>query len=103
MAEWFWTLVFYSPSGTRALGRALATGGFGLICMGWRGHRLLGLFDRRFGNWGIETPATLAELYPTLPTWWIPETAFGFTLAGSVMILGFGLARAGRFAQKISR
>jgi hypothetical protein len=102
MAEWFWTLVFYSPRGTRAFGRAIATVGFGLICMGWRGHRLLSLFDRRYG-WGIETPGTLAELYPTLPTWWIPETAFGFGVAASVMILGFGLARAGRFAQRISR
>ncbi len=51
MAERFWTLVFYSPSGTRALGQVIATLGFGLIGMGWRGHRLLGLFDRRLGKW----------------------------------------------------
>jgi hypothetical protein len=103
MVEWFWMTVFYSPSGTRVLGRGIATIGFGLICMGWRGHRILGLFERRLGKLGLETPGSLGELYPKLPTWWIPETAFGFTLAASIMILGFMLARAGRFAQEMSR
>lgn len=37
---------------------------------------------------------TLAELYPSLPIWWVPESAFGYALAIAVAALGIWLVTA---------
>ena len=45
---------------------------------------------------GSASPSTrtLAELYPTLPTWWIPESAFGYALAIGLAAFGIWLVTA---------
>jgi hypothetical protein len=39
---------------------------------------------------------TLADLYPSLPTWWIPESIVGAIPALALIALGFWLAMTGR-------
>ncbi|GAB2812303.1 hypothetical protein GCM10027276_11490 [Comamonas piscis] len=34
---------------------------------------------------------TLAELYPSLPTWWVPESILGCLPAMTLMIIGFSI------------
>lgn len=38
----------------------------------------------------------LAALLPNLPTWWIPETAMGFTTAVLLALLAIAMAEMGR-------
>jgi hypothetical protein len=39
---------------------------------------------------------TLAEIYPTLPTWWIPETLGGGLLAIVIFVLGAWIILVGK-------
>lgn len=46
---------------------------------------------------GVSTSqATISQLYPSLPTWWIPESAISFILLIAAFGLGVGLALAGK-------
>ena len=44
---------------------------------------------------------TLEDIYPNLPTWWIPESAFGFTLSAALAMAGIILILIGRKWQRI--
>ena len=50
---------------------------------------------RAMGSASAE-PVTLELLYPTLPTWWIPESALGYALAGGLAVAFIALAVVGR-------
>lgn len=39
---------------------------------------------------------TLSEIYPALPTWWIPESLLGTLLALALIILGIIVAMTGK-------
>ena len=39
---------------------------------------------------------TLAEIYPTLPTWWIPETLGGGLLAMVIFVIGAWIILVGK-------
>jgi hypothetical protein len=45
-------------------------------------------------------PATLAQMYPTLPTWWIPEGPIGYVTAALIAVGGAWIAVAARKAMK---
>lgn len=40
-------------------------------------------------------PLMLAEMYPTIPTWWVPETGWGYTFAAVLICVGFGVQLVG--------
>ena len=47
------------------------------------------------------TPAmTLVKVYPPLPTWWVPETVFGFFLCLGMIACGVAVAQTGRRLQR---
>lgn len=46
---------------------------------------------------------TLAELYPSLPIWWIPESVFGYALAIGGVALGIWLVTATKRARRSFR
>jgi len=54
-----------------------------------------GLSGRRAGD------ATLATLYPALPTWWVPETAFGYTVCAFAAVTGIAIAHFGRRVKRV--
>ena len=45
---------------------------------------------------GTAKPVTLESMYPTLPTWWIPESALGYAFYGVLAIVFIAIAVAGR-------
>lgn len=80
------------PSCFRVAGRLVAMMSFTIILLGWRGHRVLAALGSRLAGIGVHGPQTIGELYPTLPTWWIPESAQGFGLYLFMMFAGLALA-----------
>lgn len=103
MAEWFLRLILTNPSLFKGIGNAMMSLGGFLILFGWRGHRVLEVIDRRLARVALEGPTTLAELYPTLPTWWIPETSIGFVAAFLVALLGGLLAWYSKQLERLTR
>lgn len=41
-------------------------------------------------------PLMLADLYPTIPTWWVPETGWGYTFAAILICTGISTILVGR-------
>lgn len=54
-----------------------------------------GLSGRVAGN------ATLATLYPALPTWWVPESAFGYIVCAFAAAAGIAIAHFGRRLERV--
>lgn len=100
MAEWLFGLMLMNPRAFRAVGRGLLNLGGFLLLFGWQGHRVLALIDRRLGRVGQDAPDSLAQLYPTLPTWWIPETWIGYSLAVLLIVVGFLTSHTARSLEK---
>jgi hypothetical protein len=44
---------------------------------------------------------SLADIYPTLPTWWIPESAYGWMLAVSIVAIGLWLTVIGKHLNRV--
>lgn len=40
-------------------------------------------------------PQMLADMYPTIPTWWVPETGLGYTFAAVLICVGLGVVFVG--------
>ena len=87
-------LILRCPACVRAAGKLIATAAFTAIMSGWRGHRVLAILDHRLARAGTEGAQSLAELYPSLPTWWIPESAGGYTFYLLAMAAGLGVSMA---------
>ena len=49
---------------------------------------------------GAARATALADVYPALPTWWVPETAFGFVLCAVLIACGIAAARTGKKLQR---
>lgn len=103
MMEWLSTLLFSYPKVVRAVGKGLMSFAilFGVFSLNI--HRILGRLDRRLSRLGADGPQSLSEMYPTLPTWFIPETVFGFSLMAFLFIVGAALAYAGKQAARAMR
>lgn len=98
MVECLWMQVLRFPQVTSLLGQAFMGGSFVIGMFGWRAHKILGLLDRRLNRVGFEAPQSLAEMYPNLPTWWIPESPVGFTLVFFAFLTGALMAWSGKTA-----
>lgn len=101
MAEWLLGVILAEPKLFRSIGRGLAGAGAWMIAIGLFAHNILDVLGRLQGRVGLRGPASLAEMYPTLPTWWIPETWLGYTLAVSLMVAGIALARLARRLERL--
>ena len=85
------------PTRLASLGRALFGSFSTLIIVGLYGRlatagvsMILGLDNSKVAY------RTLGDVYPSLPTWFVPETAFGFTLCTLVTVIGVYVSFAGR-------
>jgi hypothetical protein len=103
MIEWLWMQALRSPQATSLVGQAFMGGAFAIGVLGWRAHKILGLLDRRLSRVGMEAPQSLAEMYPNLPTWWIPESLTGFTLVFLVFLIGALMVWLGKVASNQMR
>jgi hypothetical protein len=72
--------------------------------VGWRAGRIFTRLGRLSARAPVlETPRALAELYPTLPTWWIPETALGIAAAFLLVIIGAVIAHSAKKIERLLR
>ena len=101
--ERIWFCVVQFPGVTLFIARGLMACALGAALLGWRGHKLLALLERRLDPVGVGAPRSLAEAYPSLPTWWVPESALGFCLAAAVFLVGAILVKAAGTAKRLSR
>lgn len=47
-------------------------------------------------------PLMLVDMYPTIPTWWVPETGLGYAFAEVLICIGLGVKRIGtKFARAL--
>jgi hypothetical protein len=53
------------------------------------------------GTKAAERSKTLAELFPDLPTWWIPESTEAFIAAAALMAAGLWVRYVGRRYQRV--
>lgn len=85
------------PSRLISLGRFLFILGAGLIVAGLFG-RLATTVPSIFSSMGGVQGAAkaLADVYPTLPTWWVPESLVGCVPALILIGLGLWLVATGR-------
>ncbi len=89
---------FYSePGRVSGLGKAVLNIAFFFFCAGLFGwlavtveEVVLGMASHSQGR------KPLADLYPSLPTWWVPETWFGLFVVAILMVSGVWLILTGR-------
>jgi hypothetical protein len=70
--------------------------GMALICCGLIG-RLLLIVTPTSAKGGLKPPMkNLDTFLPYFPTWWIPETAFGYFVAATIVVTGLVVYGAGK-------
>ncbi len=56
---------------------------------------------RLLGAKAAESTKPLAELYPELPTWWVPESGAAFVACAVLMAAGLWMRHVGRRYQRV--
>ncbi|MBT2304547.1 hypothetical protein J7E70_29400 [Variovorax paradoxus] len=79
------------------LGNKLVLTGAFLLVLGAIGNVMTGVsaFALSFGK-QVVNPQTLADLYPSIPTWFVPESIIGCAPAALLMVIGFSIASLGQ-------
>ncbi|AGU51515.1 hypothetical protein VAPA_1c44420 [Variovorax paradoxus B4] len=92
---WLFIQMIDRPKTVMFWGRLFVNVG-GLACIAGLWGQLAVKATSELSHPGPASPPTrtLAELYPSLPIWWIPESAFGYALAIGVAALGIWLVTA---------
>jgi hypothetical protein len=75
------------PRGIEAAGEVTSRVAGGALAAGFLFQALAGVFASLPGPQG---PLTAAQFMPSLPTWWVPESAAG--VVAWALVLGVGLA-----------
>lgn len=89
---WF----YFKPSRILELGKAILYFGFGLLISGFIGMVGVAIDRMPWVHASVGSLKELAEIYPDFPTWWIPESLFGFGFAVALIVIGFILAIRGK-------
>lgn len=82
-------------------GRALVVLGGWLIIFGLCGHVATSAVNE-IGNISGHVGAVkvLADIYPSIPTWWVPESILGALPAIVVAVMGLWINQAGKHIQR---
>lgn len=96
---------FYEkPGRLRAVGKVIALAGAGLLFAAAWGNVVTGSLNI-LPSLGTH-PAisqTLADIYPTLPLWWIPESGWGLFAAVVIVAIGLFANARGRWIDRLHR
>ena len=97
-------LLLSEPRRLVSLGHAfIRTGGFLLVTgvAGWAATSIISVVT---GMTTRERPElALAEVMAGLPTWWVPETPAGYSIALCCVAVGFSIVHVGRAYQRALR
>lgn len=102
--EWLTILMFEKPKTVIGWGKALFTaGGLATIVGIWGVLALRAIAVP--AKLGITDAVTrsLADAYPALPTWWIPESVAGFVMSIGVAAVGVWLVMATKHLNRTFR
>ena len=84
------------PQRIKSLGELFLWLGMAILIAGMLGHmatNATGIIGSLAGQ--TDTPKTLEEIYPALPTWWIPESVFGAIPGTLLIVIGVWVNRIG--------
>lgn len=97
MYEWLITWFLSRPTRIVHVGNSLSRAGMFLIVAGLLGRvATIGVSATKSMS-RIETGVLLlSDLYPTVPTWWIPESIIGYGLSIILVIAGLIVVQTGR-------
>lgn len=85
------------PGRLTGLGRALLNLGATVLLFGFCGRIATAGVSAIHGlTGGTGLDVSLALLYPTLPTWWVPEGLPGYLASITTIALGLALVQAGK-------
>lgn len=102
--EFFCTWFLEKPQRLISVGRSLCMLGIVLLLAGLLGYVLTTTISSIFSlaaNAQSQPVKTLAEMYPSLPTWWIPESVPSFIFAIMLMAVGVAIVFAGEKYERI--
>lgn len=102
MYEYLPEYLLADPDRMVGLGRGLARTGSFVLMIGVIGHAATTatMVVQGIGKHAAE-PQSLAMLYPSLPTWWIPESILGSLPALVLVVAGMTLAAMGKEIKRI--
>lgn len=89
--------IICEPRRIVTLGKALCRTGSFLIVAGLIGRAAsvsIAVIGSLGGRQGVER--SLADIYPTLLTWWVPESALGYAAGAVLMLFGLTVTMTGR-------
>lgn len=101
MLEDIWAWFYCKPRRLYLLGKTILLLGFGQFMFGALGLVAVAGSHIPWLTMSASSSKTLSEIYPTLPTWWIPESAFSFIMAAALAGIGFLIAMDGKKYMKI--
>lgn len=85
------------PGRLRALGRAMFRVSAMILLVGLCGHvAITGTSAIRAMVVPVPTDTSLATLYPSMPTWWVPESFLGYLTVAMTATLGLTLVQMGK-------
>ena len=85
------------PSRLSALGRTLFQASASILLVGVCGHVAITASSAiRAMAISVPTSTSLAMLYPSLPTWWVPESFLGYFACVLIAVLGLTLVQMGK-------
>lgn len=97
MYEWLIEFFVARPGRLGALGRALFQVSTMILLVGVCGHVAVTATSAIRAMAVSVPPATsLAMLYPSLPTWWVPESFLGYFACMVTAVLGLALVQMGK-------
>jgi len=100
-ALWEWFVV--QPGRLVTIGSVIFGGGATMILVGLWGRIAMAVTNGMSQLTKTLGDASLTSIYPSLPTWWIPEGAAGFLMAAILVAIGFYLVYVGRKLERLMR
>ncbi|MGZ5198261.1 MAG: hypothetical protein ACXWC4_00690 [Telluria sp.] len=102
MLNLFSDYFYEKPGRLMTLGKAIALLGAGLLVAAAWGNVATGSINILPTLAGQpSTSKTLADIYPTLPLWWIPESGWGLFAAFALVVIGLLANARGRWIERI--
>lgn len=84
--------ILKEPKRAGNLARAAMLSGGWLLIAGALGAVLMKAFSAPIVQSGQDAPATLGEMFPDVPLFWVPEGPPGYLLASFILLAGVWLA-----------
>lgn len=81
------------------IGRSVFSTGFIFLIVGLWGEVVTSSASLMFSltpSTNSQSGKTLAEIYPSFSTWWIPESLFGFSISLALIAVGLIVALTGK-------